>query len=379
MLLQFLIVVRILQDVSAIAALPIDLLSSILHLACKQEEGLPAAASVRNLVQLSLTSRRFKALLRAQPPPLTLNFPEGAFTGAQRAWLLSPRRLGAVHAASFSPISLLGDVSLVQWVKEFVTLEARTLRHLWGLPIYFLTSSSRSAPLDLSQSAITVLGLGLFRANNGFLAAARLPAGLKRLELLALCEGAEIPTWSRRPADNPLCCLAGLHTVACTMPQGRGDWLGDLLELGRQGACLSVDVCGSSTLGLQVEAGKSVHGRALHVRTPSLCVWGSTRAVLHSLFADGLREVSLVFVCQEAVFRRQPDFRQHTTRKRVFLEHASRAYGHEFAFEASDSLLAWRRWPPAGTPAWQAAAARHEAARQWAAEGDGGLGYPYPT
>lgn len=361
------------QDVSAFAALPTDLLSTILHLACKQEGRLPAAASVRNLVQLSLTSRRFKALLRAQPPPLTLNFAGGAFTGAQRAWLLSPRRLGAVHAAGFCPISLLGDVSLVQWVQEVVTLEARTLRHLWGLPIYFLTSSSRSAPLDLSQSAITVLGLGLFRANNGPLAAARLPAGLKRLELFALFEGAEVPTWSRRPADNPLGCLAGLHTVACTMINGRGDWhVGDLLELGRQGACLSVDLCGSSMRGLEVGEDESVFGRALHVRRPLLCVWQSTRTVIHSLSADGLREVSLVFVFLEAFFRRQPDLRHLTTRKRVFLEHALRAYGHELAFEASDSLLAWRRWPPTGTPAWRAAAERHEAARRWAAAGDGG-------
>lgn len=41
----------------------------------------------------------------------------------------------------------------------------------------------------------------------------------------------------------------------------------------------------------------------------------------------------------------------------------------EFAFEGSDGLLAWRRWPPAGTPAWQAAAERLEAARRRAKGG----------
>ena len=39
--------------------------------------------------------------------------------------------------------------------------------------------------------------------------------------------------------------------------------------------------------------------------------------------------------------------------------------GSEFAFEASATRLAWRRWPPAGTPAWVAVNERHEAALQW--------------
>lgn len=49
------------------------------------------------------------------------------------------------------------------------------------------------------------------------------------------------------------------------------------------------------------------------------------------------------------------------------------AHSHGIFFEASDYLMVWQRWPPAGTPAWQAAAERHEAALQWA-EGVGGNG-----
>ena len=92
--------------------------------------------------------------------------------------------------------------------------------------------------------------------------------------------------------------------------------------------------------------------------------------LLDSLLAPGLQEVCLDCTEERApVLKWSPTWCDDSTLWCVGDERAVckllMTRGSEFAFEASAGRLAWRRWPPAGTPAWVAANERHEAALQW--------------
>lgn len=71
----------------------------------------------------------------------------------------------------------------------------------------------KSTELDLSPSAVTLLGLDCTGMHGAELVAALLPAGLERLELTADTNGNGLPTWACGPAQDPPGCLAGLHTL----------------------------------------------------------------------------------------------------------------------------------------------------------------------
>ena len=91
------------QDLSALAALPDHLLAAVLTHACSTAANAEqrAAAAVRNLAQVALVCRRFRALLREHRPLLSLDFTHAPLTPAQTSWLTGKGLLCGVRAACF--------------------------------------------------------------------------------------------------------------------------------------------------------------------------------------------------------------------------------------------------------------------------------------
>ena len=119
------------------------------------------------------------------------------------------------------------------------------------------------------------------------------------------------------------------------------------------------------------------------MRARRLFVFGkgmSIAQVLDMLFAPGLQEVCLDVPRAPALRGSPADYagkcrvNNQGTVCKLLVERGS----SEFAFEASYARLAWRRWPPAGTPAWAAAREGHAAALQYfedvAREAEAGVG-----
>lgn len=251
----------------------------------------------------------------------------------------------------------------------FLAREARTLTQLRGLPQRFLTKGS-GPQLDLSQSAITLLGLTCLSEEDAdeLLVAAQMPACLETLQLCTPKQICIYPGWSHAPGDDPPGCLARLRTIACTCT--RYDCSADDLyvsgELGRAGVELVVVSRGEAHVRFHSNV-PLFRGRALHVRTHSLDLVGNTDELFGSFLNSGVHEVCLVYQPGAQTFVwRDPQHRRIYYNIKGFVNLLMGVRGHEFAFEARDGFLAWCRWPPAGTPAWQTAAERHEAARLWA-------------
>jgi len=84
-------------------ALPDELLGSILRRAWADRPPRPAAEEVRCAAGLASVCRRVRALLRAHPLPLALDFSAAPLSLAQAVLLLDPALAGRVEAASFQP------------------------------------------------------------------------------------------------------------------------------------------------------------------------------------------------------------------------------------------------------------------------------------
>ena len=87
-------------------ALPDELLRGILLRAWADRPARPAAEEVRAAAGLASVCRRVRALLRAQPLPLALDFSAARLSAAQEGWLLAPAQAGRVEAASLNSIGL---------------------------------------------------------------------------------------------------------------------------------------------------------------------------------------------------------------------------------------------------------------------------------
>lgn len=116
--------------------------------------------------------------------------------------------------------------------------------------------------LDLSQSAISCLGLEWAHEASEPLVAVRLPANFETLHSMIECEGAHFPSWLRTLADDPPGCLRRLRTIACAniMPNG---WAGvELCELGQPSVCFSVE---AGLVGSQGHVAVQTHARIIVV------------------------------------------------------------------------------------------------------------------
>ena len=238
------------QVFSRLAALPDHLLAAVLTHACSTAVDeylllLPAAAVVRDVAQLAHVCRRFRALLRAHPPLLSLDFRD-PLTLAQMAWLARETHPHFGVRAAFFRESNEEEASL--WWEGphllFLANQAPTLRELGGLPYHLVAEqgapvfepspgSEPLPPLDLSGSAITRLHLVCW-GTAPLLVAARLPARLETLVLTGEDKDEDgysvaepFPTWSGAPDAEPLgawqaCRRSGalLAGTAYTSPLG---------------------------------------------------------------------------------------------------------------------------------------------------------------
>ncbi len=77
--------------------LPDKLLGRILRRAWADKRPRPAADEVRAAASLACVCRRMRAVLRAWPLPLALDFSAARLSAAQRRWLLDPAQAGRVE------------------------------------------------------------------------------------------------------------------------------------------------------------------------------------------------------------------------------------------------------------------------------------------
>ena len=357
------------------AELPDHLLAAVLSHACSNAvdpEGPRAAAVVRNCAQVALVCRRFMALLREHPALLSLDFTDTVLTHVHMWWLARKSRFCSVRAAFFGELNShfwRGPHSL------FLENQARTLRELGGLPFRLVDPDrydDTSLVLDPSDSAITCLTLTRWYFSSS-LVAARLPACLEKLVLWSEGRHSEdFPVWSSAPGADPPGCLASLREVRCCASTGRED-VNALAGLSRPGICLSLHSPGHMTLVVSDTPSGRFCGRALHVQAHRFSVEAeviSPAQVLDMLFAPGVQEVCLDCDRQHGISLDFSAARGNGTRSWFVCEERTicklfMTRGSDFAFEASATRLAWRRWPPAGMPAWVAASVRHEAALAW--------------
>lgn len=358
---------------SAFAGLADHLLAPILAQACTATRGGPAAAQVRNVAQLTLVGRRFKALLEKEKPALSLDFSQAPLSAAQLAWLEQGVR----------------NEEVLFWKGPhlaFLKREGQTLTQLRGLPLRLVAASGLPAGPDLTRSPITVLGIQWDSRGHpcARLVAAWLPAGLKRLELHVL--GGGPPRWSNKPGHDAPGCLPLLHTIAC-MSSGHA---GLVAGLGRPGAHVALTTPSDASVYFKMfledldmddsDCNSKVccfSGRSLHISTGGLEIACGFLAdmddLLAVLFPAGLQEFRVEYTCaQRAYLFVWLDVTSGWITGapvKAVVRRCMRDRGGVFAFEASGTTLGWRVWPPVGTPAWEAAAMLHDAALEWAAEG----------
>ena len=353
------------QDLSPLAALPDHLLAAVLSHACSTAAstvGPPAAGVVRNCAQVTLVCRRFRALLREHPPLLSLNFV--LLTPAHISWLASKMQFCFVRAAFFGEQS--GECFWNGPHRVFLANQAHTLRELSGLPCCLVAQQPGDEPselMDLSGSAITRLTLTRC-SSAASLVAARLPASLQTLVLI----GHLIPAWLSAPGAEPPGCLANLREIECRALE---TCLCALAGLGRPGVLLSLRSYWDVTFSMSDTPSGQFCGNALRVQARRLTLEAkgmSPAQVLDMLCAPGLQEVCLECIAQHAPILKwssEDGSRSWCVRDARAVCKLFLMRGSEFAFEVTATRMAWRRWPPAGTPAWVARNEHHEAALAW--------------
>ena len=385
-------------------ALPDELLGSILRRAWADRPPRPAAEEVRCAAGLASVCRRVRALLRAHPLPLALDFSAAPLSLAQAVLLLDPALAGRVEAASFQPKDALWKQPLLG---KLLAPHSRTLLRLTGVPLRLVARLSQQGrpDLDLSGLRLTRLGIDCNDADDIFycdydsspgclwLWPERLPGTLEELHLLGL-PGVwlEHLAWAAQSSAG----LAGrppqLRTLRVTCGE-RGDQPWSIhsvplleglpalpaFEVAFEGTGVSVDVHGSlfarvRSVRIQSDGCLGLEDDHSDVATfvDHLCPAGLQAAELcsrHDWWIDsegpGLHKIVL-----EMISRCGNRFAVE-----VGLHHELQDEdedededGDEHCPHITQSRLAWRRWPAPGAPGLQAARAAHERARKWAAE-----------
>ena len=396
-----------LRQAGRLATLPADLLPRIVaHIwACRPAR--PAAEEVRHAASLFGVCRRMRDALRAEPLPLALDFSAAPLSEGQRAWLAAPVRLGRIEsAACFRPWRIASDEEERLWRgghEAFLARHGRSLLRLTGVPLRLVATFDPSAPpaLDLSGLRLTTLGVDCAvrradRRRELWLAPGFMPQSLAELELRGVgLDGKGVVLgmgWATHPALRPDARVPALQRISVS-GETTNTQLNDLALLQGLAAApaLSVD---SGRHHLAVNARLLERVRSLHLRGDPVCLdlevrRGQYEGLARSMCRPGLQSVTLEAAADAVLFCFQinpyalslgypdaPDDQPHTFCAVLRALLARRA--GRFAFEVGPlpgersalRRLAWRAWPPRGSPAWPAAAGAHARAAAWADEPD---------
>jgi len=149
---------------------------------------LKGAEEVRRAADLHNVCRRVRGMLRAHPLPLALDLSAAELSGAQRAWLAAPVRVGRVEAACFHP-----SERLLWQCGSFLRQHGGSLQRLAGVPLCLVSAEAEGAAPALDLSGLRLAEAGVACPGRGaaggpaprvWLAPAVWPASLVRLELV---------------------------------------------------------------------------------------------------------------------------------------------------------------------------------------------------
>ncbi len=362
---------------------------------------------MRHAASLFGVCRRVRDVLRAEPLPLALDFSAAPLSEDQRAWLAAPVRVGRIESAAFfTPRSEASGEEERLWRgghEAFLARHGRALLRLSGVPLRLVATFDPSAPpaLDLSGLRLTALGLDCTvrradRRRELWLAPGFLPHRLVELELRGVGTVGQAllfdMAWAAHPALRPDARPPALQRVSVSgRSRMRLDGLALLQGLAAAPA-LSVD-SGRSHLAVHARVLERV--RSLHLRGAPVCLdcparRGQYERLARSVCPPELQSVTLEAAAKKSVlfwFEINPyalslgyaDFADdlpHTFRAvlRALLERRADRFAFEVGVLPGDPSalrrLAWRAWPPQGSPAWTAAAEAHARAAAWADEPD---------
>ena len=376
------------------SALPNELVSGILRRAWADRPLSPAAKEVRAAAGLACVCRRVRALLRAQPLPLALDFSMARMSAAQRSWLLEPAQAGRVEAASFHIEDTLWEQPLLD---AFLALHGGTLLQLSGVPLRLVACACQEQrpALDLSGLRLTKLGIDCYEIddlvctddNTGakclWLWPKSLPGALEELELLSMDSvWLEELAWAPRSGAGLAGRLPRLHTLRMTRVRGRApDFTEEVLHLEGYPVLPAFEV---ETLDAAVEIHNNLFGQVGYLRVvaggrmllrghqenvaafvDSLCPVGLQAAELcaEDCIAHGDRVFFLEIIVRELISRHGDGFAVEVGNLEKNCDEDDGYWGH-----ARLRRLAWRRWPALGATGLQAARAAHEHACAWAVE-----------
>ena len=381
--------------------LPDELLCGILQLSWSldKRERTPAE-EVRCALQLRSVCQRADRLLRARPLPLRLDFSRPLGVGTEYElkhayWLASAAQQDSVASLTLPRWDMSRGQRLrrgqrsamvngMAWLYLTPPLlqilagnQQRSLKQLYGVNLSWERGGIWQ--VNLSAFALTHVGLVLPGWYQGLVCIAALPV---TMESLACCPGESYEAFEKGAhaalLENarPCPCLARIHVKCDNMilpSSTAGAWCGKQIvitaehfvkldydarlkgELGPFGAAVSV----------RIEAGcimlASLHVTQLRAFARKLCPDTLGEAVLECCFPDR------VFLKTAPWFGERPNY------WREVLSALICERGDLFAFEVDTrygrTRCAWRRWPPRGTHAHEAAAELHSQATKWAGLG----------
>ena len=404
---------RLALQASSVEDLPDHLLYNILAQSWRaRPQGHLAAAEVRHAVQLrNLVSRRISRLLRgAQPLLLELDFSNTLLREEHLAWLAHPAWTNCVEALTLhgwrgqlcegngqivssacAAKALCDGVSLLLGV--LLSNQRGALRRLHGVPLRLPQPLGHDGPArstDLSAFAITELGLTVAE-KRGELNAALLPATLVSLVCCQVYKGAaefndarHVVAWADAPGGPPgtrdfANCLPELASVCHTGYKFAQCWEHPRNFVGRGARDEHVSILADRSLligrGDEEWEGTSessyfpwaasVHLQApknIHVLTGGVASIEDAALMLCPAYLD-----KAVLVLSDFSVK---SFGYGHWSAREFMRYLVSERGSEYAFEVLDDggWLAWQRWPPADTPAFDTALRLHQQAAEWAAK-----------
>ncbi len=392
------------------------LLGNVLHqcwsLRAKQR---PASAEVRHVLQLQCVCRRFSCLLLEQPLLLELDFSDTLLGERHLQWLASPAWANRVEALTL--YGWKGQAydrerrSLEQNLRSGTDPASRelnqdpgerpdtlsrllcvlanqegALQRLHGVPGEHKWRGIDTPPVDLSMFKLTHAGIACAYFYTR-LAIIKLPATLVSLQYcLWVNTGQDLPVYSGR-ASRPQ-YIAGTLLDATRMPP-------NLSHVCFTGGVTGINAFESMTIAAErylsftifhyhtcpVQEDMFHKAQTVHVLA------GEKLLLLHAdesevPVLDALPQFFCPQTLNEAVIVMRGAFPVvHALDEyapkwgwRLVMRTLIAARARLFAFEVRDAAdekrVAWRRWPPQGTPAHEAAARLHAEAVRWAGEMD---------
>ena len=397
------------------------LLGNILHqswtLRAKQR---PASAEVRHALQLQCVCRRFSRLLLEQPLLLELEFSDTLLGERHLQWLASPAWANRVEALTLygwkgqacdgegrlleqdlrtgtDPASRELNQSQCKRSDALLRLlrvlanQQGALQRLHGVPCMYKWRGKDTPRVDLSMFKLTHAGIACSYSDTH----------LEPIELPATLVSLQYSMWKNTGQD--LSMYGGIHSplqyIAGTLLDATRV-LPNLSHICFTGGVLGIDADSLPATGVEritIAAEQSLYfairdkpghkglvhedlfhkAQAVHVLTGKVTFLACADE-LEVPYLDALPQFFCPDTLNEAVIVTRGAFPviDRATRGgwRLVVRTLITARARLFAFEVSDAAgemrAAWRRWPPQGTPAHEAAARLHAEAVRWAGEMD---------